>query len=73
MLATIFSIIIAMTSCNKENIKVNEVLIKQQDSIDSLFNVFNFVGFDIDTFIGKEDMKIVRLEVRYQFMKYRKF
>ena len=62
MLATVFSIIIAMTSCNKEKIKVNEVLIKQQDSIDSLFNVFNFVGFDIDTCVGGEDMKIVRPE-----------
>jgi len=62
MLATIFSIIIAMTSCNKENIKVNEVLTKQQDSIDSLFNVFNFVDFDIDTCVGGEDMKIVRPE-----------
>jgi len=62
MLATVFSIIIAMTSCNKENIKVNEVLTKQQDSIGSLFNVFNFVGFDIDTCVGEEDMKIVRPE-----------
>ena len=62
MLATVFSIIIAMTSCNKENIKVNEVLTKQQDSIDSLFNVFNFVDFDIDTCVGGEDMKIVRPE-----------
>jgi hypothetical protein len=62
MLATVFSIIIAMTSCNKENIKVNEVLIKQQDLIDSLFNVFNFVGFNIDTCVEGEDMKIVRPE-----------
>ena len=62
MLATVFSIIIAMTSCNKENIKVNEVLIKQQDSIGSLFNVFTFVDFDIDTCVGGEDMKIVRPE-----------
>jgi len=62
MFATVFSIIIAMTSCNKENLKVNEVLIKQQDSIDSLFNVFNFVDFDVDTCVEVEDMKIVRLE-----------
>lgn len=62
MLATVFLIAIAMTFCNKENMNVNEVLIKQQDTIDNSFKIFNFVGFDIDSCAECEDIKIVRPE-----------
>ena len=62
MLTTIFLTIIAMFSCNKEDIKVNEVPTKQHDLINIPFNISNFNSFHFDAYVEDEDVKIVKPE-----------